>query len=98
MSDTPVFAVTAKIHPSVAEALGDAEATRARLVVAANDQADALSAFQVAGNSVFTSTFRRYGGASADDREISTAVAEPGAVFAFSVDRPDAPPVRLVRL
>ena len=97
MSQTPVFAVTAKVHPSVADALGDAEATRARLVVAANDQAEALSAFQVAGNNVFTSTFRRYGGPTDDAREIATASAEPGSVFAFSVKRPDATPVRLAR-
>ena len=98
MSGTSVYAVTAKVHPSVADALGDAEATRARLVVAADSQAEALSAFQIAGNNVFTSTFRRYGGPTGDEREIATAAAEPGAVFAFSVERPDATPVRLVRV
>ena len=86
------------MHPSVADALGDAEATRARLVVAANSQAEALSAFQVAGAPVFTSTMRRYGGPTQDAREIATATTEPGAVFAFSVARPEATPVRLVRL
>ena len=97
-SASTVFAVTAKVHADVADALGDAEATRARLVVAADSQADALSAFQIAGNSVFTSTFRRYGGPTADEREVQAAAAEPGAVFAFSLDSPDAQPVRLVRL
>jgi len=98
MPGTPVYAVTAKVHPPVADALGDADAPRARLVVAANSQAEALSAFQIAGNNVFTSTFRRYGGPAVDAREIETATAAPGSVFAFSVDHPDATPVRLVRL
>lgn len=96
-SISTVFAVTAKVHPDVATKLGDAEATRARLVVAADSQAAALSAFQVAGNSVFTSTFRRYGGPTADLREVQAAASEPGAVFAFSLGSPDTPPVRLDR-
>lgn len=98
MSGTSVYAVTAKVHPTVADALGDAEATRARLVVAANSRAEALSAFQIAGNSVFTSTMRRYGGPTENEREVAAAAAEPGSVFVFSVERPEATPVRLVRL
>lgn len=96
-SDPTVFAVTAKVHSTVADALGVSETARARLVVAADSQAAALSAFQGAGNNVFTSTFRRYGGPTADAREIEAAAMEPGAVFAFSLSAPDAPPVRIAR-
>ncbi|MDO5628362.1 MAG: hypothetical protein Q4G43_08590 [Mobilicoccus sp.] len=91
-----VFAVTAKVNPTVADALGD-DVTRARLVVAATSQAEALAKLQLAGNHVFSSTFRRYGGPSADAREIAAASAEPGEVFAFALERPDAEPVRLTR-
>ncbi|WP_313566873.1 hypothetical protein [Mobilicoccus sp.] len=98
MTATSVYAVTAKVHPSVADALGESESTRARLIVAATSQAEALSAFAIAGNNVFTSTFRRYGGPTENEREISTAAAEPGSVFVFSVQRPESTPVRLVRL
>lgn len=97
MPATSVFAVTAKVTPSVADALGDADLTRARLVVAADSQADALSRLQLAGNPVFSSTFRRYGGPTADAREVAAATAEPGQVFAFCIGSPDTPPVRLSR-
>lgn len=97
MTDPTVYAVTASVSPQVAQALGDNDATRARLVVAADSQAEALSALQVAGCIVFTSTFRRYGKASEDAREIEAAVSDPGKVFAFSLAEPDAAPVRITR-
>lgn len=92
-SEGPVFAVTGTVSRRVADALGATDAARARLVVAANSQAEAVSAYTTAG--VFGSTVRRYGGLTVDEREVSAARSAPGAVFAFSVDDPQAPPVRL---
>lgn len=97
MPASTVYAVTTKVDSRITEALGDAEATRARLVVAAQSQAEALTALRIAGHGVFTSTFRRYGGTTLDEREVQTAAAAPGAVFAFSVTEPTVEPVRLVR-
>lgn len=95
MTHATVYALTTTVDPRVATALGETEATRARLVVAAQSQAEAVSALRVAGHGVFTSTFRRYGALTQDAREVQTATAAPGAVFAFSLNEPGVEPVRL---